>query len=251
MSTLREIQSAIVTVRRTFASLDERLQGAKPIAASSTPSENASDSPPSTSIPDAPTKSASPPPCTETSTSPTASSDTAANRIERRREKDRARSRSPRAIHKKTLQVLRLPMRELYLEQARNPYPADVERPKTRGDCVNGERPCPFISRKHHLYLDAGAYGQRRNIVLNFPDVSPEDLGDLPETCSLDVADRGGSSLEQVGACLNMTRERVRQIEVKILAKLLPHTEPLRGDGPRGEKGKRRLPVVSAGRKAA
>ncbi|HUB07073.1 MAG TPA: DNA-binding protein, partial [Myxococcales bacterium] len=27
-------------------------------------------------------------------------------------------------------------------------------RPKTRADCVNGPRPCLFVSCKHHLYLD-------------------------------------------------------------------------------------------------
>ena len=33
-------------------------------------------------------------------------------------------------------------------------YPADVERPKTRGECENGQRPCPFVSCKWHLYLN-------------------------------------------------------------------------------------------------
>ena len=37
----------------------------------------------------------------------------------------------------------------------------------------------------------------------------------MAETCSLDVADRGGITLEEVGAILNLTRERIRQVEVR------------------------------------
>ena len=42
----------------------------------------------------------------------------------------------------------------------------------------------------------------------------------MTETCALDVADRGGTTLEEVGAIMNLTRERIRQVEVKGLAKL-------------------------------
>jgi DNA-directed RNA polymerase sigma subunit (sigma70/sigma32) len=43
---------------------------------------------------------------------------------------------------------------------------------------------------------------------------------ELPETCALDAADRGGMTLEEVGAILNLTRERIRQIQRLALAKL-------------------------------
>src|SRR4030095_9996023 len=33
-------------------------------------------------------------------------------------------------------------------------YPEDVERPQTREECTNMQRPCPFVSCAHHLYLD-------------------------------------------------------------------------------------------------
>jgi len=42
----------------------------------------------------------------------------------------------------------------------------------------------------------------------------------MAETCSLDVADRGGITLEDVGAILNLTRERIRQVEVRGLVKI-------------------------------
>lgn len=39
-------------------------------------------------------------------------------------------------------------------------------------------------------------------------------------SCALDIADSGGVRLEDVGALMNITRERARQIEVKALGKL-------------------------------
>ncbi len=42
----------------------------------------------------------------------------------------------------------------------------------------------------------------------------------MGETCALDVADRGGITLEEVGEIMNLTRERIRQVEVRGLLKL-------------------------------
>jgi len=91
----------------------------------------------------------------------------------------------------------------------------DAMRPRVRAECANGPRPCPFISCKHHLYLDINP--STGSIKLNFPD---KELWDLPETCALDVADRGGVTLEEVGTLLNLTRERIRQLETHGLLKL-------------------------------
>jgi len=91
----------------------------------------------------------------------------------------------------------------------------DAMRPRVRAECANGPRPCPFLSCKHHLYLDINP--STGSIKLNFPDT---ELWDLPETCALDVADRGGVTLEEVGTLLNLTRERIRQVETHGLLKL-------------------------------
>lgn len=80
--------------------------------------------------------------------------------------------------------------------------------PLTRGDCVDGPRPCPFVTCRHHLFLDV-VHGA---IKLNFPDLEPSEL---ELSCSLDLAELGELTLEQVGAALNVTRERIRQLEEK------------------------------------
>jgi hypothetical protein len=47
-----------------------------------------------------------------------------------------------------------------------------------------------------------------------------ERKGASAESCSLDVADRGGATLDQVGEALGVSRERTRRIEESALAKL-------------------------------
>ena len=94
-------------------------------------------------------------------------------------------------------------------------YPEDVDRPKSRADCQQMQRPCPFVSCEHHLYLDVNP--QSGAIKLNFPHL---EVWEMAETCALDVADRGGITLEEVGAILNLTRERIRQVEVRGLTKI-------------------------------
>ena len=76
-------------------------------------------------------------------------------------------------------------------------------------------RPCPFVACKHHLYLDVNP--ETGSIKVNFPDLEVDQLRD---TCALDIADRGGITLEEVGEILNLTRERIRQVEVRGLLKL-------------------------------
>ena len=157
--------------------------------------------------------------------------------------REQRRSRRKRAIRAKTISVKRMTKRELELGRMLYPDMDEGERPRARVECAEGARPCPFVSCKHHLYLDVSA--RTGAIKLNFPDL---EVWEMTETCALDVADRGGTTLEEVGAIMNLTRERIRQVEVKGLAKLaaLRDMSALRDYVDEGPMGKRRLPVLTS-----
>jgi hypothetical protein len=124
----------------------------------------------------------------------------------RRRRRSRARAR--------TISIRRLSKAEL--NRGRALYPEeDYWRPTTRAECADMERPCPFVSCKYHLYIDV--HPVRGSIKINFPDV---EVWEMTDTCALDIADRGGITLEEVGEIMNLTRERVRQLETQGLARL-------------------------------
>ena len=89
------------------------------------------------------------------------------------------------------------------------------ERPKTRSECAGGARPCAFVSCKYHLYLDVKT--ETQSIKLNFPHL---EVWEMDQSCSLDVAEQGGLTLEEVGRIMNLTRERIRQVESVGLEKL-------------------------------
>jgi hypothetical protein len=91
----------------------------------------------------------------------------------------------------------------------------DYWRPSNRSECLDMPRPCLYVSCRHHLYLDVNP--KTGSIKLNFPD---KEVWELGESCALDVAERGGITLEEVGHIMNLTRERIRQVEVRGLEKL-------------------------------
>ena len=156
--------------------------------------------------------------------------------------REQRRSRRKRDVRARTISVKRMTKRELEMGRMLYPDVEDIARPKLREDCAQGERPCPFVSCKHHLYLDVSA--RTGAIKLNFPDL---EVWEMTETCALDVSDRGGTTLEEVGAIMNLTRERIRQVEVKGLAKLeaLKDMSALRDYVDEGPVGKRRLPILA------
>lgn len=124
----------------------------------------------------------------------------------RRKRRNRARAR--------TISIRRLSKAEL--NRGKMLYPeTEYWKPTTRAECVDMERPCPFVSCKYHLYLDV--HPVRGSIKVNFTDI---EVWEMTETCALDIADRGGITLEEVGEIMNLTRERVRQVETAGLAKL-------------------------------
>jgi hypothetical protein len=81
------------------------------------------------------------------------------------------------------------------------------QRPKVRGDCVDGERPCSWVSCKHHLLTD--------RLAKLSDDEAVAELEAMPETCVLDVADWGGASVAEVARMMGfqhkMTAHRIEQ----------------------------------------
>jgi hypothetical protein len=155
--------------------------------------------------------------------------------------RQRRRSRRKRAVRGRSICVKRLS--KIELEVGRLLFPVvEFDRPVSRADCVHGERPCPFVSCAHHLYLDV--FAKTGAIKINFPDL---EVWEMVDSCSLDVADRGGTTLEEAGAMMNLTRERIRQVEVGAMAKLeaLQELVAFRDHISEGTSGKRRLPILS------
>jgi hypothetical protein len=157
----------------------------------------------------------------------------------------RASSRRRGIPSKKTLAVRRITQVELAAGRAElralggdEPY----ARPMKRGDCqwcavcqsardgkndalsplacgheitevLQRSRPCVFAACKYSLYLDVSETG---SIILNFPHLEP---GQMPadRSCALDLSERGSMTLEEVAVVTNLTRERIRQVELKAL----------------------------------
>jgi hypothetical protein len=69
------------------------------------------------------------------------------------------------------------------------------------------------------LFLDLEDEGA--TIKLNFPGLFDDDgtprLDEMTATCSLDVADQDGLTLDAVGGLMNVTNERIRQMEAHAL----------------------------------
>lgn len=137
-------------------------------------------------------------------------------------------SHRKRPVRAESISIKRLSKRAL--AQGAMLYPeqpgVDYERPQTRAACESSERPCPFVSCKHHLYLDVSE--RTGSIKLNFPDL---EVWEMPETCALDLADDGERTLEQIGDTLNITREAVRLIVDRGLAKIKVASAHLMDDG--------------------
>jgi hypothetical protein len=89
------------------------------------------------------------------------------------------------------------------------------------------------VSCRYHLAIEVSA--KTGEVRLVFPHV---EIADMPETCALDIADRGGVTLGEVAEVTNLSRERIRQLEVRYLEVLRVvggHLEPFNESPSRGE----------------
>lgn len=90
------------------------------------------------------------------------------------------------------------------MQLPRLPVLTPETQPKVRADCLpggkNSARPCGWTTCRHSLAAE----------------------GSTTESCVLDVVDRspGGITLEEVGDLLQVTRERIRQIETRALKRI-------------------------------
>lgn len=89
-----------------------------------------------------------------------------------------------------------------------------LPRPRTRGDCANVPRPCPFVSCRFHLYLDVSVRGR---LTVNFPDKEPSEL---ENSCALDVAEQGEHSTKGLRPIMGKSKQAIEQAEWQALAKL-------------------------------
>lgn len=100
--------------------------------------------------------------------------------------------------------------------------------PATWGDCQQRalgtpSNPCAYLRCRYNLLVDVdpstGSYK------ITWPDLAGghyrDEYEQLPaHTCALRVAEIGGMTLDEVGRVINVTRERVRQIETRALRAL-------------------------------
>jgi len=111
-------------------------------------------------------------------------------------------------IRPRTIPVKKMTKEQLRVGRLLYPFFENEPMPRTRAECREVPRPCPFVRCKYNLYLDVDP--RTGSLKLNHPDKEPDEL---EESCALDIAERGGMTLEEVGLAINTTRERVRQIE--------------------------------------
>jgi addiction module HigA family antidote len=82
-----------------------------------------------------------------------------------------------------------------------------LDRPKTRADCIDGPRPCPWIGCRQHMYATILPSGAIK------PDHPDREVWEMTETCSLDLADRHadvGMEATEIAALLGVTDSSVR-----------------------------------------
>lgn len=137
------------------------------------------------------------------------------------------------------------------VRQNRSPELLNIIRPMVRGDCepcpvcqavrdggmvspgvlpcghtddevIWHSRPCIFVGCRQNLYLDVTENG---SLKMTRPELDPEEMRQS-RSCVLDVAANGPLTLDDVGWALDVSRERIRQLEVRALSEFRTNGEP-------------------------
>jgi hypothetical protein len=109
---------------------------------------------------------------------------------------------------------------------------AGHKRPKCRSECRDGPRPCPWVGCRYHLFLNVNFRGR---LCLKWGRDVEEAFKKMPDTCALDVADRGiphedRATLKwcEIGEYFNMTHYGVllhSQVALRNIRELLEGRE--------------------------
>lgn len=112
------------------------------------------------------------------------------------------------------------------------------DAPRTRADCVDGFRPCPWVSCRYHLLLYVRADGTfelahhkgitgRKRAIRPTPEEEAawiknavNRLSRMEESCALDVAARGGLLPSEIAKLAGLTKQRISQIESALRERL-------------------------------
>jgi len=97
-------------------------------------------------------------------------------------------------------------------ETMRSDYEVPFEgRPQKRMECLNGPRPCGYISCEWHMLWVTG------NLRSKLKKLTDSELAEfaisLPETCVLDVADWGGIDMVEMANTIKVSVQRVHAME--------------------------------------
>ena len=94
--------------------------------------------------------------------------------------------------------------------------------PVTRGDCIDAQRPCPYVSCKWHLLTTIASDGRMykaRDFDERDPDSIVAALVEMSETCTLDVADKGGMSEEEIGDIYGVSADKMKRDSMTAVAR--------------------------------
>jgi hypothetical protein len=119
-----------------------------------------------------------------------------------------------------TTQCLKLPVVQ--------PFTPRPGVPTSRAECRNGERPCPYVRCKWHLWLVLGSDRPGRRYDGRTPPTAlrPAWLEDpMPPCCTLDIAERAESlddpgSIRELAAAIGLKPSRIHDIIATALEKL-------------------------------